>query len=139
MNLVFNPSIYTVWNEVQLKKNKPVPLYWSTAEAFYSEDFNLAQLFKLPYKVITNIIYNLSKDVHISYTDFNKMPFFEILMIVDAHNEFIEKQEQSNGDQNDMIAQQQAQMESTFRNQQQSMPKYQQPQMPQMPSFNFPK
>jgi hypothetical protein len=67
------------------------------------------------------------------------MPFFEILMIVDAHNEFIENQEQSNGDQNDMIAQQQAQMESTFRNQQQSMPKYQQPQMPQMPSFNFPK
>ena len=116
-----------------------MPLYWSTAEAFYSEEFNLAQLFKLPYKVITNIIYNLSKDVHISYTDFNKMPFFEILMIVDAHNEFIEKQEQSNGDQNDMIAQQQAQMESTFRNQQQSMSKYQQPQMPQMPSFNFPK
>ena len=80
-------------------------------------------------------MYNLSKDVHISYTDFNEMPFFEILMIIDAHNEFIEKQDQSNGNQNDMIAQQQAQMENTFKNQQQSMSKFQQPQIP---SFNLP-
>lgn len=137
MNLVFNPGIYTAWNEIQLKKRRPTPLHWSTAEAFYSEDFNLSRLFKLPYDVLMNMVYTLSKDVHLSYSDFNEMPFFEILMIVEAHSEFIEKQEKSGSDQNDMIAQQHAQMESTFRQQQNSMPKITPPQMPQMPSFNF--
>lgn len=83
------------------------------------------------------MMYSLSKDIHISWEDFNRMPFFEILMIVEAHNEFIEKQEQQSGDQNDMIAAQQAQMESMYRQQQQSMPKYEPPRMPQMPSMNF--
>ena len=86
------------------------------------------------------MIYALSKDVHISYSDFNEMPFFEILMIIDAHNDFVERQNDSNSDGDDMIAQQQAQMQQMYQHQQQSMPKFDNshmnlPQMPSMPNF----
>ena len=84
------------------------------------------------------MVYALSKDVHISYSDFNEMPFYEILMITDAHMEFIERQNSDSDKQNDMISQQQAQMESMYRNQQNSMPKYDAPKMPQMPQFQMP-
>ena len=104
-----------------------------------SENFHIAQLFKIPYLQLMDIIYALSKDVHISYSDFNEMPFFEILMLVDAHNEFVEKQnEGSEGSSDDMISQQQAQMQQMYQHQQQSMPKFETPQLPSMnmPNFN---
>jgi hypothetical protein len=114
-------------------------LYWSTAEMFLSSDFHIAQLFKIPYKQLMEIVYALSKDVHISWSEFNEMPFFEILMIIDQHNEFVEKQndESNSADTSgDMIAQQQAQMQNMYQQQQRSMPKFEPPQMPQMPNFN---
>lgn len=84
------------------------------------------------------LFYALSRDVHISYDAFNEMPWYEILMITDAHNEFIERQNSENDTQSDMMAQQQAQMESMYKQQQQNMPKYEAPKMPQMnmPNFN---
>lgn len=109
---------------------------YTTAELFYSEQFNLGQLFKIPYKHLTDLIYALSKDVHISYDDFNNMPWYEILMIVEAHNDFIDKQNNGQDEQGDMIAQQQAQMQSMYSQQQRSMPKYEAPKMPDMSSFN---
>ena len=45
----------------------------------------------------------MSKDIHISYDEFNKMPWFEILMILDEHSEFIEAQNGENENQNDMM------------------------------------
>ena len=86
------------------------------------------------------MIYALSKDMHISYTEFNEMPFFEILMIIDAHNDFVEKQEkESNSDSGeDIISRQQAQMQQMYNQQQAAMPKFDAPKfdMPSMPSFN---
>lgn len=83
------------------------------------------------------LYYALSKDVHISYTDFNKMPWYEILMVVDAHNDFVDKQNDGKDDQNDMIAEQQARMQSMYQQQQSSMPKFDTPKMPDMSNFNF--
>ena len=56
------------------------------------------------------MVYALSKDMHISYTEFNEMPFFEILMIIDVHNEFVEKQEKESNSETgeDIISRQQA-------------------------------
>lgn len=65
------------------------------------------------------------------------MYWFEILMLVDKHNDFIEKQNSDSESQNEMIASQQKQMENMYKNQQQSMPKYEAPKMPDMSSFNF--
>jgi hypothetical protein len=59
-------------------------------------------------------------------------------MIIDQHNEFVEKQnDESNGadTSGDMIAQQQAQMQNMYQQQQRSMPKFEPPQMPQMPQM----
>jgi hypothetical protein len=78
----------------------------------------------------------MSKDIHISYDEFNKMPWFEILMILDEHSEFIEAQNGENENQNDMIAAQQANMETMMANQRAAMPKFDsQPKMPQMPAM----
>lgn len=68
------------------------------------------------------------------------MPWYEILMVVDAHNDFIERQNSNSDDQNDLIAQQQAQMQSMYQQQQNSMPKFDTPPMPNignMSNFNF--
>lgn len=78
----------------------------------------------LPYKTITDMMYGLSRDVHLSWEDFNNMPFFEVLMILDAHGEFVEKQNSEGDSQNDMISEQQARMESMYRQQQNQMPKF---------------
>ena len=86
------------------------------------------------------MVYALSKDMHISYTEFNEMPFFEILMIIDAHNEFIEKQEKESNSETgeDIISRQQAQMQQMYNQQQAAMPKFdaQKFDMPSMPNFN---
>ena len=91
-------------------------------------------------------MYVLSRDIHISWSDFNKMPWFEIIMIVEAHNEFVEKQNGEDTDQNDMIAQQQANMENMMARQQSMMPKFDSgsnmfnninmPSIPNLPNFN---
>ena len=135
-------SVFNFYNEkLAVRAAATRDLYWSTAELFLSENFHIAQLFKVPYQQLMEMIYALSKDVHISYSDFNEMPFFEILMIIDAHNDFVERQNESNSDSDDMIAQQQAQMQQMYQHQQQSMPKFDNshmnlPQMPSMPNFN---
>lgn len=82
------------------------------------------------------IIYTLSKDIHISYDEFNEMPWYEILMILDEHADFIEAQNSESDNQNDMISAQQSQMEAMLANQKASMPKIEAPKMPQMPNFN---
>ena len=82
-----------------------------------------------------DIIYAFSKDIHVSYSEFNDMPWYEILMLIDKHNDFIDKQSSESDSQNDMIAQQQAQMNSMYQKQQQSMPKFDAPSMPSMPSM----
>lgn len=134
--MVFNQGIWTLWNEKLLKESSRTSLLWSCAEVMYKPDFNLKHLFMLPYKTITDMMYSLSRDVHLSYEAFNAMPFYEILMIIDAHSEFVEKQNSDGESQNDMIAEQQARMESMYRQQQNQMPKFQPPQMPnfQMPA-----
>ena len=117
---------------------------YSCAELFYSDSFNLAQLFKIPYKQLTDLMYAFAKDIHISWHDFNSMPWYEIIMIVEAHNEFIEKQNGEQVDQNDMIAQQQANMQSMMAKQQSMMPNFNNSgsnsfgnmSMPNMPKFN---
>lgn len=103
----------------------------------------MSHLFKIPYKQLTDLMYVLSRDIHVSWTDFNRMPWFEIIMIVEAHNEFVEKQNGEQTDQNDMIAQQQASMESMMAKQQAMMPKFDNsfgnlnmPSIPTMPKFN---
>ena len=63
------------------------------------------------------------------------MPWYEILMVVDAHNDFIERQNSNGDDQNDMIAQQQAQMQAMYQQQQNSMPKFNAPSMQNMGNF----
>lgn len=83
-----------------------------------------------------DVMYALSKDVHVSHKDFNEMPWYEILMMLDKHREFIEAQQDQNSTQNDMMQQQQSQMENMYRQQQQSMPKMEPPKMPQMPNFS---
>ena len=138
LNSVFNPAVFSQRNEQLALKERPVPILWSTVDVYLRDDFNLSHLFKLPYDYITQLMYALSKDVHISWSDFNEMPFYEILMITDAHMEFIERQNSDSDKQNDMISQQQAQMESMYRKQQNSMPKYDAPKMPQMPQFQMP-
>ena len=67
-------------------------------------------------------------------------------MIVEAHNEFVEKQNGEDTDQNDMIAQQQANMENMMARQQSMMPKFDSgsnmfnninmPSIPNLPNFN---
>lgn len=91
-----------------------------------------------------SLTYYLMKDVHLSYSDFNRMPWYEILMLVDDHNDFIDKQNDQKDEQNDVIAQQQSQMESMYRQQQNALPKFDQQQLPapgnfKMPDFSFPK
>lgn len=65
------------------------------------------------------------------------MYWFEILMLVDKHNEFIENQNSETDSQNDVFAAHQQQMENMYKNQQNNMPKYEMPKMPDMGSFNF--
>lgn len=134
--MIYNQGIWTLWNEKKLKEENNSGLLWSCAEVMRSAEFNLKHLFMLPYKTITDMVYSLSRDVHLGWEEFNEMPFYEILMILDAHTEFVEKQNSDGDSQNDMIAEQQARMESMYRQQQNQMPKFQQPQMPnfQMPS-----
>ena len=132
--------VYNEWNEKQIAKTHSRSLFYTTAELFKSDDFNLAQLFKIPYQQLMELFYALSKDVHISYSDFNIMPWYEILMVVDAHNDFIERQNSNGDDQNDMIAQQQAQMQAMYQQQQNSMPKFDAPSMQNignLGNFNF--
>lgn len=112
----------------------PCSPYFSISELYYQEGgFNMSHLFKIPYDIIMNVLYVLTKDVHFSYAAFNEAPWFEILMLLDQHKEFIDKQNEESENHNDMIAQTQAQMESMTRNQQQNLPKY---DMPQMPNWN---
>jgi len=75
------------------------------------------------------------------------MPWYEIIMIVESHNDFVEKQNGEQTDQNDMIAQQQANMENMMAKQQSMMPKFDagsgsnpfgninMPSIPSMPKF----
>lgn len=114
-------------------------MYFSTVELFLSETFNLGHLFKIPYDTLIDIIYAFNKDLHISFENFQKMYWFEILMLIDKHNEFIENQNSESDSQNDIIAQQQANMESMYRKQQQSIPKMETPKfdMPNIGNFKI--
>lgn len=113
-------------------------MYYSIAELFYSESFNIGQLFKIPYDTLIDIMYAFNKDLHISFDNFCNMYWFEILMLIDKHNEFIEEQNSEHDSQNDIIAQQQANMENMYKQQQQNIPKFDTPKMPDMSSFgNF--
>lgn len=128
--------VFNTWNEKFVERQRSRTLLYTSAELFKSDEFNLSHLFKLPYKNLMEIIYAMSKDIHISYDEFNKMPWFEILMILDEHSEFIEAQNGENENQNDMIAAQQANMETMMANQRAAMPKFDsQPKMPQMPAM----
>ena len=70
-------------------------------------------------------------------TDFDNMPFFWTLMILEQHKEWVEKQNSENDQQGDMIASAQAQMENMSRYQQQNMPKFETPKMPDFNSQSF--
>ena len=129
--------IYNSWNEKFIVGSRTRSLLYSTAELFRTDESNLAQLFKIPYTQIIQIFYSLSRDVHISYTDFNNMPWYEILMVIDSHNEYVEKQNDDTGDGDDMIADQQSRMESMYKQQQNSIPKMETPKMPDMSNFKF--
>ena len=135
MQIWVRNSVFNEWNIKQLKKQQSLSLLYSTAELFINDNFNLSHLFKIPYLQLMDIIYAFSKDIHVSYTEFNNMPWYEILMLIDKHNDFIDKQSSESDSQNDMIAQQQAQMNSMYQKQQQSMPKFDAPTMPSMPSM----
>lgn len=117
--------IYNDWNEKHLSKTKNnINLYYSVSELFYSEEFNLGHLFKVPYNTLIDLIYAFNKDLHISFDNFCNMYWFEILMLVDKHNEFIEEQNNESEGKHDIIAEQQAKMENMYRNQQQNQPKF---------------
>lgn len=99
---------------------------------------SLAHIFKLPYDVLVSAYYTLSKDVHVSWEAFNDMPWYFILMTIDAHKEFVDRQNDENNSQNDMFTQQQANMERMQKQQQMNMPKFDTPQLPNLnTNFNF--
>ena len=135
MQIWVRNSVFNEWNIKQLKKQQSLSLLYSAAELFINDNFNLSHLFKIPYLQLMDIIYAFSKDIHVSYSEFNDMPWYEVLMLIDKHNDFIDKQNSDTDGQNDMIAQQQAQMNSMYQKQQQSMPKFDAPNMPSMPSM----
>lgn len=131
--------VYNDWNAKEFRRMRlRCSPDFSIAELFYDEDnFNISHLFKIPYDTLVSVFYALSKDVHVSWEAFNEMPWFWILMLIDEHKEFIEKQNKENDTQNDMFAQQQAQMESMTRMQQQNMPKFDSGSLPNLGNMNF--
>ena len=133
------PWVFNEWNyKIVAKKRGTVNLLFSCAEINNKgEEFNLSHLFKVPYDVLVNFYYVLSKDVHISWEGFNDMPWFWILMLIEEHKEFIEAQNNESGSSDDMLVNQQAQMEQMQRQQQQMMNSMKTPEIPNFNSFNY--
>lgn len=80
-------------------------------------------------------MYILSKELNLSYQDFNSMPFFEILTILEVYKNNMEEQRKQQDDEQNIMDQRMSQMQSQFNmnNIQNQMPKFEQP------SFNLPK
>jgi hypothetical protein len=136
--LNYDPVVYTFWNDKHLTARRGSILS-TGVEYFLSDSFNLKHLFMLPYKNIADLTYAFAKDIHIPPSELNGMAMFDVLMLLEAHNDFIDKQEkgQSGEDTADMIEQQRRSMESMYKQQQASMPKMPtMPSMPQMPNFS---
>lgn len=102
----------------------------------------------VPYDVLTDVIYHLQKDMHYSLSDFDKSPWWFIEYIINKHNKFVEEQNEAQEKDNDMFAEQQANMESMYNKQQQTMSSYSNNigndfnmpsslSMPSMPSLDF--
>ena len=80
-------------------------------------------------------MYIMSKELNMSYADFNNMPFFEILKILDVYKENMEEQRKQQDEENDLMESRMSNMQQQFNmnNIQQQMPKFEQP------TFNLPK
>lgn len=104
-------------------------LYWNVT---YFADIH--RIFKVPYDELTNIMYVMSKELNMSYADFNSMPFFEILLILETYKNNMEEQKKQQDEENDIMEQRMNNMQSQFNmnNMQNQMPKFEQP------SFNLP-
>lgn len=79
-------------------------------------------------------MYVMSKELNMSYADFNSMPFFEILLILETYKNNMEEQKKQQDEENDIMEQRMNNMQSQFNmnNMQNQMPKFEQP------SFNLP-
>lgn len=79
-------------------------------------------------------MYVMSKELNMSYNDFNSMPFFEILMILEVYKENMEEQKKQQDEETDLMESRMSNMQSQFNmnNIQQQMPKFEQP------TFNLP-
>lgn len=86
---------------------------------------------------MSKIRFILTKDLHVSLTEFDQLEFYEILFLLDEYQEWVEEENKRNGEQNDKYN---AEVERT-RN---SMPDYNKmaksmtPKMPDMPNFSVP-
>ena len=131
--MTFLPNwVSSDWNERCLRERKHTPtLLFSIAELWYNGvDFNIGQLFKIHYDDLIKIYYILTRDLHISWSDFNDMPWWWLLMTVDQHSESVKEQNEQSEKQSSMFAEQQASMEAMYKQQQQNMPKFDTPSMP---------
>lgn len=61
-----------------------------------------------------HILYILSKEMNISYDDMNKMPFFEILKLLEVYEEHMKEQQKANEKENARIENQMSSMQKNY-------------------------
>ena len=95
-------SIFNTWNYTHLGTEDKWGLYWE------STDFDdVHRLFKVPYDELMHILYVLSKEMNLSYSDMNQMSFFEILTILEVYKENMDEQKKQQAYQQTANVQQQ--------------------------------
>ena len=102
-------SIFNTWNYTHLGTEDKWGLYWE------STDFDdVHRLFKVPYDELMHILYVLSKEMNLSYSDMNQMSFFEILTILEVYKENMDEQKKQQDKENKKMEKQMSSMQNKY-------------------------
>jgi glutamyl-tRNA reductase len=87
-----------------------------------------------------SIIYCLTKELNLSYSDFNNMNFFEILNILEVYEENMKEQHKQQEKEESLMKKQMNQMQNNYKfNDLQKQYSNNNYQPPSMPKFDIPK
>ena len=124
------------WYINHLSYNDIWGLYWECL------DFpDIHRLFKVPYDELMQILYVLTKEINLSYNDFNNMNFFEILTILQTYEEHMKEQQKHDKKENERMERQMSDMQNkyNFNDIKQQMNNHSDFSKMSMPNFNMPK
>lgn len=138
MKLIYDPLIFTEKNILKYYEQQHNDLYWGIQYMGYSsvdgygEDRGLHRLFKLPFESIIEMRLSLATECGMSYETFDRLPFFELLMTIEAHNKKVKKENERQDKENNKMEQQVSNMQNAYQQPKFDMPKF------DMPKFNMP-